>query len=63
MIPRRPIFKLSTHEVSNAPPHLGSQDLWQNDTVLQKPSSVKGLQRRWVIWLNLVSFRLGLGQG
>ena len=36
MIPQCPIAKLSTHEVSNTPPHLGSQNLWQSDRALQE---------------------------
>ena len=36
MIPQCPIAKLSTHEVSNTPPHMGSQNLWQSDTALQE---------------------------
>ena len=36
MIPQYPIAKLSTHEVSNTPPHLSSQNLWQSDKALQE---------------------------
>ena len=42
MIPHRPIAKLSTHEVSNTPPHLGSQDLWQSDRALQEVIECNG---------------------
>lgn len=36
MPPRRPIAQLPTHEVANTPPHLGDQDLWSQDIVLQE---------------------------
>ena len=31
---RDPISKLPTHEVTNMPPHIGDQDLWQGDKAL-----------------------------
>ena len=32
----RPNSSLSTHQVTNMPPYLGDQDLWQNDIALQE---------------------------
>ena len=42
MIPHNPIAQLSTHEVSNMPPHMGDQDLWQSDIVLQQAIKREG---------------------
>ena len=36
MLPRKPIAKLPTHEVTNMPPHLGDQELWSNDAALRE---------------------------
>jgi putative acyl-CoA dehydrogenase len=36
MEPRAPIFNLATHSVTNMPPHLGDQDLWQSDQTLRE---------------------------
>jgi putative acyl-CoA dehydrogenase len=36
MIPRKPLASLPTHKVTNMPPHLGDQDLWQSDLALQE---------------------------
>ena len=35
MQPRAPLAQLPTHEVVNMPPHLGDQNLWQDDPVLR----------------------------
>lgn len=37
-----PISKLPTHDVINMPPHLGDQDLWQNDLVLRETVDREG---------------------
>jgi len=37
---RKPISELPTHDVFNMPPYIGDQNLWQNDQVLRKWSSV-----------------------
>jgi putative acyl-CoA dehydrogenase len=36
MKPYRPLSSLSTHEVTNVPPHMGDQDLWADDRVLRE---------------------------
>ncbi|MDP6919700.1 MAG: acyl-CoA dehydrogenase family protein [Arenicellales bacterium] len=36
MKPRRPLSRLSTHEVTNVPPHMGDQDLWADDRALRE---------------------------
>ena len=36
MKPRSPLKQLSTHEVTNMPPHLGDQDLWADDRALRE---------------------------
>lgn len=36
MIPIKPLATLPTHEVTNMPPHLGDQDLWEGDVVLRE---------------------------
>ena len=36
MTPLRPLAALPTHEVVNMPPHLGDQDLWQDDPALRE---------------------------
>ena len=45
MIPKKPLATLPTHEVTNMPPHLSDQDLWQNDLALQE-----GILREGVGW-------------
>jgi len=35
MKPYRPLSSLSTHEVTNVPPHMGDQDLWVDDLALR----------------------------
>ena len=35
MLLRDPIARLPTHEVTNMPPHMGNQNLWQDDYALQ----------------------------
>ncbi len=42
MPPRAPISRLPTHEVTNMPPHIGDQDLWRSDTVLQEAVAREG---------------------
>ena len=42
MHPYRPIANLPTHEVTNMPPHLGDQDLWQSDTVMREAMEREG---------------------
>ncbi len=42
MPPRAPISRLPTHEVTNMPPYIGDQDLWQSDTVLQEAVAREG---------------------
>ena len=42
MIPVKPLANLPTHEVTNMPPHLGDQDLWQNDTALREGVAREG---------------------
>jgi len=39
---RDPISKLPTHEVTNMPPHIGNQNLWQDDKALQHWTKVEG---------------------
>ena len=36
MKPYRPLSSLSTHEVTNVPPHMGDQNLWADDRVLRE---------------------------
>ncbi|MEM7113838.1 MAG: acyl-CoA dehydrogenase family protein [Chloroflexota bacterium] len=36
MQPLKPLDKLPTHDVVNMPPHIGDQDLWQDDVVLRE---------------------------
>jgi len=36
MIPVKPLAALPTHEVTNMPPHLENQDLWQGDIALRE---------------------------
>tara|TARA_R110002096_G_scaffold201392_4_gene385887 strand:+ start:2784 stop:4448 length:1665 start_codon:yes stop_codon:yes gene_type:complete len=42
MKPRDPIAVLSTHEVTNMPPHMGDQDLWADDRALRHWTSRQG---------------------
>ncbi len=42
MKPRDPIAQLPTHEVTNMPPHMGNQNLWQDDKALQHWTKVEG---------------------
>ncbi|MAG99019.1 MAG: DNA alkylation response protein [Rhodospirillaceae bacterium] len=42
MIPAKPLAVLPTHEVTNMPPHLGDQDLWQNDAALREGVAREG---------------------
>ena len=42
MIPLKPPANLPTHEVTNMPPHLGDQDLWQSDTALREGVAREG---------------------
>ena len=42
MKPRKPIAQLPTHEVINMPPHMGDQDLWQDDHALRHWINVHG---------------------
>jgi len=42
MTPRDPIAQLPTHEVINMPPHMGDQDLWQDDRALRHGTKVEG---------------------
>ena len=39
---RDPIAQLPTHEVTNMPPHMGNQNLWQDDKALQHWTKVEG---------------------
>lgn len=36
MTPQKPLAQLPTHDVINMPPHMGDQDLWQDDVALQE---------------------------
>ncbi len=36
MIPVKPLAHLPTHDVTNMPPHLGDQDMWQSDPALRE---------------------------
>ena len=54
MIPRKPLASLSTHEVTNMPPHLGDQDLWQSDDALQE-----GIVRNGASWAESILTRFG----
>ncbi len=47
MIPHKPLATLPTHEVTNMPPHLGDQDLWQNDLALRE-----GVAREGAGWVS-----------
>ena len=42
MIPFKPLATLPTHDVTNMPPHLGDQDLWQNDAALREGVAREG---------------------
>jgi putative acyl-CoA dehydrogenase len=42
MIPAKPLAVLPTHEVTNMPPHLGDQDLWQSDAALREGVAREG---------------------
>ncbi|MGI9426505.1 MAG: acyl-CoA dehydrogenase family protein [Hyphomicrobiaceae bacterium] len=42
MRPRSPIATLSTHDVTNMPPHLGDQDLWASDMALRETVDREG---------------------
>ena len=42
MIPRKPLAGLSTHDVTNMPPHLGDQDLWHDDAALREGITREG---------------------
>ena len=42
MLLRDPIARLPTHEVTNMPPHMGNQNLWQDDTALQNSTQAEG---------------------
>ena len=42
MLPRDPIARLPTHEVTNMPPHMGNQNLWQDDYALQHWTHAEG---------------------
>ena len=39
---RDPIARLPTHEVTNMPPHMGNQNLWQDDNALQHWTHAEG---------------------
>ena len=40
--PRHPIAHLPTHEVTNMPPHMGDQNLWQDDQALRHWTKAEG---------------------
>ncbi len=42
MTPRDPIAHLPTHEVINMPPHMGDQNLWQDDRALRHWTKAEG---------------------
>ncbi len=42
MTPRSPIAELVTHSVTNMPPHIGDQNLWQEDLALREWVSKEG---------------------
>ena len=42
MLLRDPIARLPTHEVTNMPPHMGNQNLWQDDNALQHWTHAEG---------------------
>lgn len=42
MIPLRPLANLTTHEVTNMPPHMGDQDLWRSDAALRESVEREG---------------------
>ena len=42
MLLRDPIARLPTHEVTNMPPHMGNQNLWQDDYALQHWTHAEG---------------------
>ncbi|MEM7020279.1 MAG: acyl-CoA dehydrogenase family protein [Pseudomonadota bacterium] len=42
MPPIKPLATLTTHEVINMPPHLGDQDLWQDDLALREAIAREG---------------------
>ena len=58
MIPRKPLASLSTHEVTNMPPHLGDQDLWQSDGALQE-----GIVRNGASWAESILAEFGKVSG
>ena len=45
MIPVKPLAQLPTHDVTNMPPHLGDQNLWQDDAALRE-----GIVREGACW-------------
>lgn len=42
MIPRDPVDRLPTHDVTNMPPYLGDQDLWAGDIALREAVEREG---------------------
>ena len=42
MIPLKPLADLPTHEVTNMPPYIGDQDLWQSDIILREGVAREG---------------------
>jgi putative acyl-CoA dehydrogenase len=42
MTPLKPMARLATHDVTNMPPHLGDQDLWQSDAALREGVAREG---------------------
>ncbi len=44
MKPVSPLSRLSTHEVTNMPPHLGNQDLWGGDIPLCEWTAIQGAE-------------------
>lgn len=47
MIPQNPIRSLSTHDVTNTPPHLGDQDLWESNRALKETVTREGAE--WAV--------------
>ena len=52
MTPCDPIAHLPTHEVTNMPPHMGDQNLWQDDQALRHWTKAEGKAKEtFLLWV------------
>lgn len=58
MLPKAPISELPTHSITNMPPHLDDQDLWQDDIALREC-----VKREGAAWAEDQLARLGKKAG